>query len=35
VFWSYLILIESLTLADLVERPGVLDPAESARILHA
>jgi Rrf2 family protein len=35
VFWSYLILIESLTLSDLLERPSVLDPAESARSLHA
>ncbi len=35
VFWSYLILIESLTLADLVERPGVLHPPEAAQALHA
>jgi Rrf2 family protein len=30
VFWSYLLLIESLTLADLVDRPALLDPAVSA-----
>ena len=35
VFWTYLLLIESLTLADLVERPGVQDPGESAHVLHA
>lgn len=26
VFWSYLVLIESLTLADLVRAPAILDP---------
>ena len=31
VFWSYLVLIESLTLADLVEHPGSLDVVEAAR----
>jgi Rrf2 family protein len=35
VFWSYLLLIESLTLADLVERPRVLELDESARALDA
>jgi Rrf2 family protein len=35
VFWSYLILLESLTLADLVERPGVLDRGESAGVMRA
>jgi Rrf2 family protein len=31
VFWSYLVLIDSLTLADLVARPGSGDSAEAAR----
>jgi Rrf2 family protein len=35
VFWSYLVLIESLTLADLVERPTVLDAGASLRAVEA
>lgn len=31
LFWSYLILIESLTLADLLHRPGSSDADEAAR----
>jgi Rrf2 family protein len=31
VFWSYLLLIDSLTLADLVERPGLAETVEAAR----
>lgn len=33
VFWSYLLLIDSLTLADLVERPGAPATTEAARQL--
>ena len=35
VFWSYLVLIESLTLADLVERPAALDVGASLRAVEA
>jgi Rrf2 family protein len=35
VFWSYLLLIESLTLADLVETPTVLEAGESLRAVDA
>ena len=31
VFWSYLVLIESLTLADLIDEPGALRSNEAAR----
>lgn len=31
VFWSYLVLIDSLTLADLVARPGMGESSEAAR----
>jgi len=31
VFWSYLVLIESLTLADLIDEPGALRANEAAR----
>lgn len=31
VFWSYLVLIDSLTLADLVARPGKGESSEAAR----
>lgn len=30
VFWSYLVIIESLTLADLLERPGLVEAASPA-----
>ena len=33
VFWSYLVLIESLTLADLVAQPGSARAAETARTI--
>ena len=33
VFWSYLVLIESLTLADLIEQPGSARAAETARTI--
>jgi Rrf2 family protein len=35
VFWSYLLLIESLTLADLMETPAVLEAGESLRVVPA
>jgi Rrf2 family protein len=35
VFWSYLLLIESLTLADLVETPAVLETGESRSAVDA
>jgi Rrf2 family protein len=35
VFWSYLLLIESLTLADLMETPVVLEAGESLRTVDA
>jgi Rrf2 family protein len=35
VFWSYLVLIESLTLADLVTQPGVLGPHDTGSSRHA
>lgn len=31
VFWSYLVLIESLTLADLIDEPGAVRANEAAR----
>ena len=31
VFWSYLVLIESLTLADLIDEPGALRANEAVR----
>jgi DNA-binding IscR family transcriptional regulator len=31
VFWSYLVLIDSLTLADLVARPGTGESSDAAQ----